>query len=419
MYHCNLLQRKLMWRLILMGLLMLGCTVQKNVTQRDSSVRDMKMVSLGDMKISEQTDINKSIIAEASSKEVQTDLLSSQEATSTSTPPFKSDSSPLNERDSKFGQMEDFDIHSPEKVDSEDLNLKLRDSKSKPDQKIVASHKKAKTYRRPKSKLLKETEPTEKQETITTFRELRGRPWFIDVTRFIYYFHRRFRCSNLFISPIKSGKTTTIDMLREFYCVPRIDVKTYNPEINTCFNINYTAKDIFKGTSIYEPESSSTKYAYSEKEYESKFEREYESDFVEDNMNHYPVIVIDFKNVRFDSKIPTEDEINRKIMKHVIQPAFKQYDYLLFINMAKTVCQKKYGKISSKTYRQLFKDLELDKYDNMKAKINVLWNSCKTEEMIERYGDFYKVYTGNGCDFNYIQWSLDILVGFLLMYEHK
>jgi hypothetical protein len=319
--------------------------------------------------------------------------------------------------------MEDSDIHSPEKVDSEDLNLKLRDSKSKPDQKIVTNHKKAKTYRRLKSKLLKETEPTEKQEAITTFRELRGRPWFIDVTRFIYYFHRRFRCCNLFISPIKSGKSITIDMLREFYCVPRIDVKSYNPEIKTYSNYNYTAKDIFKGTSIYEPEPSRTKYKYSDNEFESEFESEYESeyesDFVEDNMNQYPVIVIDFKNVRFDSKIPTEDEINRKVRKHVIKPAFEQYDYLLFINMAKTVWWNKYGEISSKTYRQLFEDLELDKYDNMRAKINVLWNSWKAQEMMEKYGDFYKIYIGNGCDFNDIQVSLDILAGFLLMYERK
>jgi hypothetical protein len=404
-----------MWRLILMGLLMLECTIQKNLTQRDSGVREMEIVSLGDMKISEQTDIKKSIIVESCSKEVQNDFLSSQEAASIGTSPFKRDSSPLNESDSKFGQMEDFDIDSPEKVDSEDLNLKLRDSKSKPDHKILTSHKKAKTYRKFKSKLLKETEPTEKQETITTFRELRGRPWFIDVTRFIYYFHLRFRCSDLFISPIKSGKTTTIDMLREFYCVPRIDVKSYNPEIKPYFNTNSTAKDIFKGTSIYKPEPSRTKFAYSEKEYESEFE----SDFVEENMNQYPVIVIDFQNVRFDSKIPTEDEINRKIMKHVIQPAFEQYDYLLFITMAKTVCRKKYGKISSKTYRQLFEDLELDKYDNMREKINVLWNSCKKEELIERFEYFYKVYTGNGCDFDDIQRSLEFLVGFLLIYEHN
>jgi hypothetical protein len=74
-----------------MGLLMLGCTIQRNVTQKDSDVSDMEMVSFEDMKISQQTDIKESIITESSSKEVQTALFSSPEATSTSTPPFKRD----------------------------------------------------------------------------------------------------------------------------------------------------------------------------------------------------------------------------------------------------------------------------------------------------------------------------------------
>jgi hypothetical protein len=45
-----------------MGLLMLGCTLQWNVTQKDSGTKDMKMSSVGDFKFSEQTDIKKSII---------------------------------------------------------------------------------------------------------------------------------------------------------------------------------------------------------------------------------------------------------------------------------------------------------------------------------------------------------------------
>jgi hypothetical protein len=413
MYHCNSLQRKLMWRLILMGLVMLGCTIQKNVTQRDYSVREMKVVSLGDMKISEQTDIKKSIIVEASSKEVQTDLLSSLEATSTSTPPFKRDSSPLDERDSKFGQMEDYDIHSPEKVDSEDLNLKLRDSNIKPDQKIVTNPKKAKTSKKLKVKLLEETESTEKQEVTVTFREVRKRPWFIDVTMFISNFHDYFGKSNLFISPNKSGKTTTVDMLREFYCVPRIDVKSYDPETEVHANMNYTTKDIFKGTSIYEPEPSRTTYDWMEDRYG------FDEAFVEDNMNKWPIAVVDFKNIRFDSKIPTKDEINRKLIEHAIQPAFEQFDYLLFLDIARSVLWKKYGDITTENYRRLFEDFELDKYDSIRAKIKVLMNNYKAEEMIEIDEDFYKLYIGDDCGFNDIHVALDRLVSKLTGYYKK
>jgi hypothetical protein len=320
-----------MWRLILMGLLMLGCTLQKNVTQKDSGGRDMKMVSFEDMKISEQTDIKKSIILESSSKEVQTDLPSSLDTSSSSTPPFKKDSSPLDEKDTKLGQLEDFDIHSPEKIDSNDLNLKLRDSKNKPDQKIATNHKKVKTSKILKIKSLEETEQTKKQEATATFREIRGSPWFIDVTMFISNFHYFYGYCNLFLSPTKSGKTITVDMLREFFCVPRIDVKSYDFVTRTHANMNYTAKDIFKGTSIYEQKPSKTIYDWREDRYKL------EETFIKDNMNKWPVAVIDFKNVSFDSKIPTKDEINRKLIEHAIKPAFEQFDYLLFLDIARGV----------------------------------------------------------------------------------
>jgi hypothetical protein len=291
----------------------------------------MEMVNFDDMKISKQTDIKKSIIAESSSKEVETDLLSSLDTSSTSTPPFKRGSSPLDERDSKLGQLENSGIHSPEKVDSKDLNLKLGDSKSKPEQNITTNHNKAQTFMRLKIKLLEGTESTEKQEATVTFREVRERPWFIDVTRFIKNLHDCNGKTNLFLSPMKSGKTTTVDMLREFYCVPRIDVKSYDPETKVHANMNYTTKDIFKGTSIYEAKRSRTTYDWMEDRYG------FDEAFVEDNMNKWPIAVVDFKNIRFDSKIPTNDEIHRKLIEHVIKPTFEQFDYLLFLDITREV----------------------------------------------------------------------------------
>jgi hypothetical protein len=314
-----------------MGLLMLGYTIQRNVTQRDLGVRNMEMASFEDMKISDQTNIKKSIITESSPKEVQTDLLSSLYTSSTSTPPFKRGSSRLDERNSKLGQLENSGIHSPEKVDSKDLNLRFRDSKSKAEQNITTSHNKAQTSIRLKIKSLEGTEQTEKQEASVTFREVRERPWFIDVTRFIINFHDFHGNCNLFLSPMKSGKTTIVDMLREFYCVPRIDVKSYDPETKVHANMNYTTKDIFKGTSVYETKQSRTTYDWMEDRYG------FDEAFVEDNMNKWPIAVVDFKNIRFDSKIPTNDEIHKKLIEHAIQPAFEQFDYLLFFDIAREI----------------------------------------------------------------------------------
>jgi hypothetical protein len=392
---------------------MFGCTLQNNVTQRDSDVRDMEMISFEDMKISEQTDIKKSIFLESSSKKVQPYLLSSLDATSTSTPPFKIDSSPLDERDSKFGQLENSGIHSPEKVDSKDLNMKLRDSNSKPDQKIVTSPKKLKTSKKLKIKLLEGTESTEKQEATATFREVRKRPWFIDVTMFISNFHHYFGKTNLFLSPAKSGKTTTVDMLREFYWVPRIDVKSYDFVTKTHANMNYTTKDIFKETSIYEPEPSRTIYDWMEDRYGL------EETFVEDNMNKWPVVVVDFKNVRFDSKIPTKNEIHKKLIEHAIQPAFEQYDYLIFLDIARAVWWKKYGTASTENYRRLFEDFELDKYDSIRAKINVLTNSYKIKKLVAVNEEFYKLYNGDPYDFDDIHLSLRVFVNKLKGYYKK
>jgi hypothetical protein len=83
MYLRSLLKIKLLWRLILVGLMLLGHTLQRNVTQKDFARMDMEMASFEDLKILEQTETKKSIIPESSSKEVQNDLLPSLDASST------------------------------------------------------------------------------------------------------------------------------------------------------------------------------------------------------------------------------------------------------------------------------------------------------------------------------------------------
>jgi hypothetical protein len=59
------------------------------------------------------------------------------------------------------------------------------------------------------------------------------------------------------------------------------------------------------------------------------------SSFVKDNMNQWPVIVFNLKNITFSSKAPTQTEIRTVFLETVIQKTFEQYDYALFIQMVK------------------------------------------------------------------------------------
>jgi hypothetical protein len=69
--------------------------------------------------------------------------------------------------------------------------------------------------------------------------------------------------------------------------------------------MNYTTKDIFKGTFIQEAKLRSIIYD----RIENKNKHKLDEAFIEDNMSKWPVIVINFKNVSFDSKILIKDEI--------------------------------------------------------------------------------------------------------------
>jgi hypothetical protein len=53
--------------------------------------------------------------------------------------------------------------------------------------------------------------------------------------------------------------------------------------------------------------------------------------FLEVNMNKWPVIYVDIKEVTFDSHASTKKEIYDIILEVVIQPLFEQYNYFLFL----------------------------------------------------------------------------------------
>jgi hypothetical protein len=143
-----------------------------------------------------------------------------------------------------------------------------------------------------------------------------------------------------------------------------------------------------------------------------------EETFVEENMNKWPVIVIDFNNVRFGSQTPTNDEINKALVEHVIQPAFEQYDYLLFLEIAGKILNKKYKDTSTEAYRRLFKDLDLDKFESMKEKIDALWNYYG-KKMTGPYARFYEFYIGGAFNGKYISRYLKSLADVLKDYYGK
>jgi hypothetical protein len=310
--------------------------------------------------------------------------------------------------------MENLDVHSPGKADSNDLNLKLGDPKNNPDQRIITNHKKEQTPERLKSNLFEDTDSPKAQKDTSTFRELRGRPWFVDKTKFIHKFYYYLGKATLILSPIKSGKTTTIDMLKEFFCVPRIDVESYNPETRTHANMKNTAKDIFKGTFIHEAKLWKTIYDWSE----NKRKDDLEESFLEENMNKWPVMTISFNNVHFDSKTPTKDEINKALVEHVIQPAYEQYDYLLFLGIADKILKNKYRDTSIEAYHRLFEDLELDKCESMRAKIDALWNYYG-KQITGPYAKFYNLYSGGSYKEEDISLSLKLLADILKDYYGK
>jgi hypothetical protein len=108
--------------------------------------------------------------------------------------------------------------------------------------------------------------------------------------------------------------------------VPKIDVKSYNPDTKEHANMNCTAKDVFKGTFIYDRNN--------RKEFWEKYEKNKEDTFIEDNMNKWPVIRFHFGCFTFGSSDFTQKEINKIIFSNPIKEAFAKYEYVIFLRLA-------------------------------------------------------------------------------------
>jgi hypothetical protein len=84
--------------------------------------------------------------------------------------------------------------------------------------------------------------------------------------------------------------------------VPEIDVMSYNPDTKEHANMNYTVKDVFKGTFVYDRNN--------RKEYCKKYEKSEKDTFIEDNMNKWPVIRFYLGSVNLCVNNPEQKEIN-------------------------------------------------------------------------------------------------------------
>jgi hypothetical protein len=245
---------------------------------------------------------------------------------------------------------------------------------------------------------------------IGSFKELRLKRGFIDNTGFILHFHEDFGDATCFLKPRRSGKSLTVKMLDEFYRTPKIDVVSYDPATREHDNINETSKASFEGTLI--DDLKVWEYFWNEPKSLTKDElKERKDAFFKENMNKWPVIVVDFRDVSFEEGVPTRNEIKEQLLMEVIKPAFKQHEEVLFIKMAERVCSKKYGEISSSAYQKLLKHYKLDDKQVIGSKIQVLWDDNEGI-MLPEIKAFYQLYIGD-TSYKYIDTSLKTLAEIL------
>jgi hypothetical protein len=112
-------------------------------------------------------------------------------------------------------------------------------------------------------------------------------------------------------------------------------------------------------------------------------------------MSKWPVIYLDFKSISFSTK-PRDvkfEDVKPKFIEEIIKPAFKEYDYLLFLNIAENACLNEYGSYSDETYKRLLSDFKLSKITNMETKIKWLLKIFG-KDMPFFINTFYKYYTG-------------------------
>jgi hypothetical protein len=245
---------------------------------------------------------------------------------------------------------------------------------------------------------------------IEKFEDLRKKLGFIDKTKFILDFHYELEEATCILRPRRSGKTMAIEMLNEFYWVPKIDVKSYNPDTKEHANMNCTAKDAFKGTFVYDQNS--------RKEFWEKYEKSEEDTFIEDNMNKWPVIRFHFGCVNFGSSNPTQKEINEKFFRNPIKDAFAKYEYVIFLRLAEEVWKIKYGAFSNETYQKFLRNCNLYSRKYIENEVGNLWHRFE-KELPAWLKEFFRIFYDGKTSYEDIETPLKTVIKIISEFYNK
>jgi hypothetical protein len=245
---------------------------------------------------------------------------------------------------------------------------------------------------------------------IKTFEDLRKKLGFIDKTKFILDFHYELGEATCILRPRRSGKSLAIKMLKEFYWVPEIDVKSYNPDTKEHANMNCSAKDVFKGTFVYDRNN--------RKKFLEKYEKSEEDTFIEDNMNKWPIIVLNFIHVSFELNNASQREINRILFTNVIKKAYEQYKDVIFLRVAEEVWKIKYGTFSNETYQKLLRDFNFHPMDPIESQVDHLWHRYE-KEMPAWVKDYFKIIYYEKTSFEDIETPLKTIVKIISEFYNK
>jgi hypothetical protein len=235
-------------------------------------------------------------------------------------------------------------------------------------------------------KMLKKNTNKSLNPSYDTFRDLRKDNGFIDKTEFILKFHKELFPVTAILRPRRTGKSMGLNMLKEFYCKPKIDIASYDPETRKHNNSNFTAKSTFENTFVLN--STARKEAFEGEDWKK------ESDlFIIDHMNKWPVIFVDMFPIDFGSKIPSHNKIEEKLSTEVIQKTFEEHEDVLFALMTEKACSLIYKRINRENYLKMLKYLDIDDNEDLSAKIDTLWDNYG-EKMNPDIQKFYKFYRG-------------------------
>jgi hypothetical protein len=177
-----------------------------------------------------------------------------------------------------------------------------------------------------------------------------------------------------------------LKMLKEFYCLPRIDFDSYDPKTRNHSNSTFTAKSSFERTLVFN--STVRKEAFKGEKW-----RKNSDSFIIDNMNKWPVIFVNLHSNDFGSIIPSHSKIEEILSKTVIKETFEEHEDVLFALMVEKACSLKYKNVTRKTFLKILKDHKIDDNKELSAKIEILWNNYG-KKMTQTIKKFYKFYSG-------------------------